>query len=139
MPDYRTMFEKEFLYAFMLNGREATVQIERVTAGSVTGEGGKKSKKPICYFAGKKKPLALNATNCKTIAAMYGNNTDDWIGKRITIYPTTTEFSGKTVDCIRVRPGVPRGNTSPSYDENRPPPTQDDAEPPPEMELPHAG
>jgi len=109
MPDFRTMFEKEFLYAFMLNGKEATVEIERVKGGELTGEGGKKTKKPVCWFKGKKKPLALNVTNCKTIAAMYGNNTDAWVGKKITIYPTTTDFGGKTCDCIRVRQRVPNG------------------------------
>jgi hypothetical protein len=125
MPDFRTMFDKEFLYAFNLQGREVTVEIERVKAGSVTGEGGKKSKKPVCYFKGKDKPLALNVTNCKVIAGMYGTNTDGWIGKRITIYPTTTDFGGKTCDCIRVRPGVPRGkDNSHELDENAPPPTE---------------
>lgn len=110
MPDFRTMFDKDYLYAFMLNGREVTVEIARVQGGQIKGDGGKSSKKPICHFKGKDKPLALNVTNCKTIAAMYGNNTDNWIGKRITIYPTTTDFGGKTVDCIRVRQGIPQGN-----------------------------
>lgn len=110
MPDFRTMFDKDYLYAFMLNGREVTVEIAKVQGGQIKGDGGKSSKKPICHFKGKDKPLALNVTNCKTIAAMYGNNTDQWIGKRITIYPTTTDFGGKTVDCIRVRQGIPRSN-----------------------------
>jgi hypothetical protein len=138
------MFDKDYLYAFMLNGREATVEIERIRAGQITGDGGKKSKKPICHFKGKEKPLALNVTNCKTIAAMYGNNTDAWIGKRITIYPTTTDFGGKTIDCIRVRPGVPSGKGQPAaYDEHQAPPvkpstsvTSDDAEPPEEYKSP---
>ena len=76
------------------------------------GHGAKKAKKPLLYFLNSKgaendKPLGLNSTNCKTIAAMYGNDTDRWIGKRITMWPTTTQFGADTVDCIRVRPIVP--------------------------------
>lgn len=109
MPDYRTMFDSDYLYAFHLAGREVTVEIARVTGGEVTGQGGKKSRKPVAYFKGKDKPLALNKTNCKTIAAMYGTDVAKWVGKRVTIYPTTTNFGNETVDCIRVKPGIPRG------------------------------
>lgn len=141
MPDYRTLFDKEFLYAFHLGGREVTVEIVRVRGGEVTGTGGKKNKKPLVYFRGKEKPLALNSTNAKTIASMYGNNTDDWIGKRVTLYPTTTNFGGETVDCIRIRPGAPRASAkSESFDEHRPAPQRepgdDGDEPPPDVELP---
>ncbi len=137
MPDFRSMFDKDYLYAFMLNGREVTVEIAKVQSGKLVGEGGKSSKKPICHFKGKDKPLALNVTNCKTIAAMYGNNTDAWIGKRITIYPTTTDFGGKTCDCIRVRQGVPNGKTRTAEPDLTPrEPGDDDLEPPPGVELP---
>lgn len=108
MPHWKSMMDKEFLYAFDLKGRDVTLTIARVTAGELKN-GNKKSKKPLCYFVEPKdkRPLALNATNCKTIAKMYGNDTDEWRGKRVTLYPTTTEMAGETVECIRVRPRVP--------------------------------
>lgn len=107
MPHWKSMMDREWLFAFDLQGREVVVTIGEVKAGTLIGEGGRKSKKPVVRFTGKDKPLALNSTNAKTIAAMYGNDTDAWIGKRITIYPTTTEMGGQTVECIRVRPQVP--------------------------------
>jgi hypothetical protein len=113
MPDYRRMFDdKEHLYAYDLDGREVAVQIEKVFAGELIGEKGRKSKKPMIKFVGKDKKLAVNKTNGKTIAKLYGKNTDDWEGQWITIYPTTTEFGGETMDCIRVKPVAPqpRGN-----------------------------
>lgn len=112
MPDYRRMYDdKEHLYAYDLDGREVTVQIEKVFAGELMGEKGRKSKKPMIKFVGKDKKLAINKTNGKTIAKLYGKNTEDWEGQFITIYPTTTEFGGETHDCIRVKPIVPqRGN-----------------------------
>lgn len=110
MPDYRTMYDKEFVYAYDLEGKDVTLTIERVSVGELVGTSGKKTKKPVVYFRGTQKGLALCVTNGKTIATLYGNKTEDWIGKRITIYPTTTIFGGATVECIRVRPAVPKGN-----------------------------
>lgn len=131
MPDYRTMFDSEFLYAFHLQGREHTLKIARVKGGEVTGSGGKKNRKPLMYFDGKHKPLALNKTNCKTIAAMYGTDTDKWIGRLVAIFPTTTSFGNETCDCIRIKPGIPSGKTQSapdSMDENAAPPS-DEREP----------
>lgn len=105
MADFRTMYDAQCLFAFHLQGKEVTVKIAKVDAGELIGDKGKKSKKPMVYFEGKDLPLGLNKTNGKTISAMYGNDTSAWIGKHITIYPTTTKFGGETVDCIRVRPG----------------------------------
>lgn len=108
MPHWKSMMDRDLLFAFDLGGKDVTVEIDRVTGGELTGNGGRKSKKPLCYFARSSgKPLALNATNCKTIAALYGNDTDKWAGKKITLYPTTTTMGGDTVECIRVRPSVP--------------------------------
>ena len=109
MPHYKSFFDREYLYAFDLKGRDVTLTIERVVGGELTALGGRKSKKPLCYFreGREKKPLALNATNCRTIAALYSADTDNWLGKRITLYPTTTSMAGETCECIRVRPTVP--------------------------------
>jgi hypothetical protein len=109
MPHYKKMFDdKEFLYAFDLDGRDVTVQIESVRPGEIAGEQGRKTKKPVLSFVGAKKKLAINRTNGKIIASLYGTDTDDWRGKWITLYPTTTAFGGDTVECIRVRPSAPK-------------------------------
>lgn len=108
MPHYKALFdEKEYLFAFDLDGREVTVTIDRCVGGEITGENGRKSKKPMLYFVGKKKKLALNRTNGATIAALYGVRTEAWAGKSITLYPTTTTFGKETVECIRVKPTAP--------------------------------
>lgn len=110
MPDFRSFFDYKWVRAWDLGGREVTVVIERVEAGILENKQAKKrDKAPILYLRGAKKPLALNKTNAKTIAGLYGNNTDAWIGKSITIYPTRTTFGPDEVDCIRVRPQVPKG------------------------------
>lgn len=108
--DVRAALDKDFLYSYDLQGRDVTVIIERVAQGTLVGQQGKKSKKPVVFFKGKSKPLALNVTNIKTIAALYGSfKAEDWIGKAITIYPTTTNFGSETKDCIRIRNKRPSG------------------------------
>ena len=105
--DYRTLFDRDYLGHFDLQGREVTVTITKVIGGTLTAQGGKKSKKPVCYFEGKEKGLICNKTNSKTIAGMYGNFTEGWLGKKITLYASTTEVGGETVECIRIRNKVP--------------------------------
>lgn len=104
--DYRKMFDSEYIGAWDLP-RDVTVTIASVKAGQLVGEKGRTAKKPILRFERTEKAFAANKTNCKTIAAMYGTNTREWIGKRVTLYATVTEFGGKQVECIRVRPQVP--------------------------------
>jgi hypothetical protein len=133
VADYRTLYDSDFLYAFHLGGKEHTLEIAKVTGGELTGQGGKKARKPLIYFRGKEKPLALNKTNGKTVAAMYGTDTKAWLGKLITIFATTTDFGGKTVDCIRIKTGVPRGKASTAaLDENTLPPAEEPYDGPPE-------
>lgn len=109
MPHYRSMYDNEHLGAWDLLGKDVTVTIAAVKPGQLVGEGGKKSRKPILSFDGKEKTMACNITNAKIIASMHGTDTTKWVGKKITLYPTTTSaFGQEGVDCIRVRPGVPQ-------------------------------
>ncbi len=62
--------------------------------------------KPILFFKGKDKGLALNKTNANTIIAAYGPETDDWFGQPIILYEAIVEFQGKCGPAIRV--DVPR-------------------------------
>lgn len=131
MPDYRSMFDRDYLGHWDLAGRDVTVTIRDVKAGKLTAQGGRTSKKPVIYFEGKEKGLACNKSNGKTIAGMYGANTDDWIGKRITLFPTTTTFGSEVVDCIRVRPKIPAEERRPRNGARQPEPEPD--EPPSNM------
>ena len=106
--DYRALYERLYLGAFELLGQDVTVKIAKVEGATLVSEGNKKSKKPVLSFDGKDKKLALCKTNSKTIAAMYGNDTEQWIGRYITIFPTTTHFGKDVVECIRIRPTVPQ-------------------------------
>lgn len=94
------VFASKYISAADLRGKDVTVTIDRVEIEKMqTGE-----KKPAMYFRGKDKGFLLNKTNFNTIAQVLGaDDTDDWEGKQITLYPTETDFQGKMVDCVRVR------------------------------------
>lgn len=107
MPDYRTMYDREHIGAWDLQGRDRVVTISKVEAKELVSNRGK-NKRPIVFFEGAEKSFVCNKTNGKIIASMYGNKTEDWAGKRVTLYATTTSAGGETVDCIRVRPTQPK-------------------------------
>lgn len=109
MTDYRSLYDKDYIGAWDLKDKDVTVTITRVVGGNLVGQGGRKSKKPIVYMRGTEKGFAVNATNGKTIASMYGNHVEEWVGKRITLYKSTTRSPNGDgdVECIRVRPKVP--------------------------------
>jgi hypothetical protein len=124
--DVRTLFDKEFIYAYDLQGRDVTVTIRKVVAGTLVGKGGKSNKKPVLYFEGKEKGLGLNITNARIIASIYGSfKSEDWLGKRITLYPTTTQFGSETMDCIRVRPKKPGANVKDAPPDPPAPPVEE--------------
>jgi hypothetical protein len=108
------MFDSEYLGAWDLVGKDVTVAINRVVAGTVIGSSGRKAKKPIVYFEGKEKGLLINKTNAKTISTLYGNDTAAWAGKLITLFPTQTQFGSETMDCIRVRSAIPHKASRPA-------------------------
>ncbi len=95
-----TAFPSKWLRAVDLRGRDFTLTILRCLEEAV-GRGG--DELPVLYFHGAEKGLALNKTNANTIADSLGPETDNWIGQKITLYPTKTDFEGKRVDCIRIR------------------------------------
>jgi hypothetical protein len=94
-------FPSNYIKASDLNGAAVVVTIADV---KVEGVGRDKEVKPVVYFVGKQKGMVLNRTNSKKIADIAGSqDTEDWPGTKIAIYPTTTEFGGEEVECIRIK------------------------------------
>lgn len=108
--DYRAFFDSKVLRVWHLQGKEATLTIERINLLRSTIKG-KETKQPLLHFAKTKLPLALNKTNAATIAQLYGAAPKDWVGKRVTLYATTTTFGSNTVECVRIRPQKPGGKS----------------------------
>lgn len=119
-------FPTKYLAAADLGGREYKLRIKSVETEQMRDG----TTKPIVYFMGAEKGLTLNKTNANVISDMYGDDTDGWTGKEVTLYPCRVDFQGKRVDAIRVkfiqppprRTAVPLQPTQPQHDDRNPPP-----------------
>ncbi len=94
------VFPSKFMKVVDLNGKELTATISSVEKEQV-GE----DLKPVVYFkGGKLKALVLNKTNFESIEEIAGSDeTDDWDGVKITLFPSTVRFNGQKVPCVRVK------------------------------------
>lgn len=89
---------------------DTVVKIEGVRLVDIEDDG---VLKPVMSFTGRKKALVVNKTNFRTIAALFGDETDGWTGKQIELFKSTTQFGADVVDCVRVRAAQDQPTPSP--------------------------
>lgn len=98
-----TAFPSTYLKADDLEDRDWPVTIKEVKM-ELVGMPGDQSEKLTLMFDELDKGIVCNKTNAGVIEKMYGAETDDWIGKKITLWPNhDVEFKGEIVSAIRVR------------------------------------
>lgn len=115
---WKRLMNPDYVGAYWLPpGKDVTVTIDYVVREQITSTGGKKEECTVAHLRDGVKPFILNATNSKSIAKMYGNYIEDWAGKQITLYATTTKMGGETVECLRIRPKVATRTPPPIGDE----------------------
>ena len=95
-------FPSDYLKAADLKGRDVNLTVSGVAIEKLGDD-----TRPVVSFTGTKKKMTLNKTNANRIAAMHGLDTDDWLGKGITVFPTECELRGDMDGCIRVRSQAP--------------------------------
>lgn len=83
-------------------GGEMPLTIEKVEIKEFDADNGGKERKPIIYFK-EGKQMVCNKTNGNAIAEIYGDETDNWIGKEITLVVRDVDFQGKSTPAIRVK------------------------------------
>ena len=105
--EYETMrmskvFESRYLAAADVEemGGEVTYTISRVVIEQI---GQKKEDKPIVYFRQHKKGLVLNQINNTRLIGSLGDESDEWIGRNVTLEVEQVPFQGKIVPGIRCR------------------------------------
>jgi len=109
MPHVDTYFDQTYLKAGHLDGQQQTFTIAEVKKEPVQNQEGTQHK-PVIRFQERPERFVVNKTNARRIAALYGTDVGQWIGKLLTIYVTQCEAWGKTTECIRVVEKVPSGN-----------------------------
>ena len=92
------VFSGSFLKADDLKGKTVTVTISAIEIKEFDD-----GKKIVIAFQGKDKCLVVNKTNANIIAEnLRSQDTDDWVGERITLTIKKVEFQGRLVPAIRV-------------------------------------
>jgi hypothetical protein len=116
-------FPSKYLKVIDLRGQHVAVTINSVDFEQVGDD-----EKPVVYFKNKQKGLVLNKTNWEMIAEIAGSDeSDDWPGTRIVLYPDRVPFKGKHVDAIRIdKPHKPSAKKSSPQDDDEPPPEDEE-------------
>jgi len=112
--DIDQAFPTKYVAAQDLKGRDTVLTIRSVAIEDIGTNN--PEQKPVVYFDGAQKGLVLNKTNAHRIKELWGSETGNWIGQKITLYPSETDFQGKTVPCIRIR-----GEVTPVVQSEAPP------------------
>jgi hypothetical protein len=93
MAKRHEVFPSKYLQAADLGGKPINVTIEKAPLETLKNKNGEDQKS-----------LPLNRTNWDKIADITGeDDSENWPGHRIQLYPTTTSFGSDIVDCIRIR------------------------------------
>ena len=64
------------------------------------------------WFTNDERGLVLNKTNNRTIRGAFGDDTANWVGKIIVVFPTMADVRGKMTPALRVRIPPPKQATA---------------------------
>lgn len=100
---WKAMFKGDFISAVEFNGRQPTFTIADVKLVAMEDEKTKGTKdKGTIFFKDQTRGWVLNKTNAICLAAMFGEETASWAGKRVTLKAQDVKFGPDTVPGIRI-------------------------------------
>ncbi len=99
----------KFMTAEMIpNGGDVVLTVDDVQIEELENQRGKEDK-VIVHFKETDKGFVLgNKTNVRQMVALFGAETDEWIGVKVALYSTTIQAFGKTQPVIRIRDYHPK-------------------------------
>lgn len=89
-----------------VKGSTLTLTITDIRPEKMKSHAGKDQAKEVLYFKETKKGFVLNKTNSKRVSRMYGRQTGQWEGKKITLCTEEVAAFGEVHDALRVVPGA---------------------------------
>lgn len=96
-----SMFPSKYLKASDAD-ENPTLTIKDVVYEEMKNRDDQDEQKPVLYFVEVDKGMVLNRTNAKTIANMYGEDTDGWIGERVVLTAVDVDAFGQTQRALRI-------------------------------------
>jgi hypothetical protein len=106
------MFPSRYATGADLNGKSHTLVIARIAEEEMRPQPtAAPVKKFVLYFKNAQKGIILSRTLTDQIAAVLGQETEEWTGKKITIYAVPLRVAGK--DRLAIRAKAPIDGTTP--------------------------
>lgn len=97
------LYPSKYLKGAELMGKTVTVTIDGIDPHAELKRADQTSDfKPLLHFESKEKMMVCCKENGQRIAAMYGPNPKNWIGKKIKLHTEKVRAFGKTWDALRV-------------------------------------
>jgi hypothetical protein len=111
------MFPKRYATGEDLQGKTITLTIAKIAIEKMHPQpNAPEAEKWVIYFMETKKGIILSRTLANQIAEVLGSDeTDEWLGKRIMIYPQPMTVAGRKVTAIRTRTAL-KGQPAESTD-----------------------
>jgi hypothetical protein len=98
------MFPAKYANGSDLQGKAFTFVIRTVRAEQMTpAPGAQPQQKFVMYLESAQKGVILSRTLAQQIAAVLGDDTDTWTGKKITLYPQSMTVAGQPRIAIRAK------------------------------------
>jgi hypothetical protein len=87
--------------------------IKKLSLEDMPGDSG--DRRWVLSFRELDKGMVLNTTGIRMLEKAFGDESDDWVGKRVTIYvDPNVSYKGQVVGGLRLRPTSPKKTTPPA-------------------------
>ena len=109
--NWEAMFQSDYIRAVDFGTRIFNGEIAEVRLCKLEDEKtGKEKDKGVVFFKGQPKGWVLCKTNAICLAAMFGPDTEAWVGKHVTLYSATVSVGKEKKPGIRVKgsPDLPK-------------------------------
>ena len=83
--------------------KELIGTIQGVDRAEFKNDDGSATAKPVLHFQDLPQALVLNKTNFTALSMMFGEDTNDWTGATVALYPAKTDFKGRIMPTIKIR------------------------------------
>jgi hypothetical protein len=103
-----SFFPRRYIAADDLKNLPAVLKISYVQEEDVGQD-----RKPVLYFMGIQKGLVLNKTNARALAVAFGDETDSWSERPVTLREVVVDYRGTPTRTTRVFPGAAKSPKSP--------------------------
>jgi hypothetical protein len=102
--NWKAMFKGDFISAVEFDGKSPTLTIAKANMTEVFDEKtGRDKAKGTIWFKEIDRGWIVNKTNALCLVGMFGEETDGWVGKRVTLFAKLVKFGPKTEPGIRVK------------------------------------